>query len=107
MQDGPSFGIAEPKEMLESDGGKMEEKGASKLAKVRLATPMDFDGDWGKGHAFFNTYCLYFMIVGDLFPNDQAHTHWVLSFFKCDHCEVCLRYFYQKPARNGLYADGL
>ena len=22
-------------------------------------------------------------------------------------CEVCLRYFYQKPARNGLYADGL
>ena len=22
-------------------------------------------------------------------------------------CEVCLRYSYQKPARNGLYADGL
>ena len=22
-------------------------------------------------------------------------------------CEVCLRYFYQKPACNGLYADGL
>ena len=22
-------------------------------------------------------------------------------------CEVCLRYFYQKPAHNGLYADGL
>ena len=22
-------------------------------------------------------------------------------------CEVCLRYFYQKPVRNGLYADGL
>ena len=24
-----------------------------------------------------------------------------------NHCEVCLRYFYQKPARNSLYADGL
>ena len=24
---------------------------------------------------------------------------------KC--CEVCLRYFYQKPACNSLYADGL
>ena len=23
-----------------------------------------------------------------------------------DHCEVCLRYFYQKPACNSLYADG-
>ena len=22
-------------------------------------------------------------------------------------CEVCLRYFYQKPVCNGLYADGL
>ena len=22
-------------------------------------------------------------------------------------CEVCLKYFYQKPARNGLYADSL
>ena len=24
-----------------------------------------------------------------------------------NHCEVCLRYFYQKPAHNGLYADSL
>ena len=23
------------------------------------------------------------------------------------HCEVCLRYFYQKPAHNGLCADSL
>ena len=25
----------------------------------------------------------------------------------CMWCEVCLRYFYQKPACNSLYADGL
>ena len=24
-----------------------------------------------------------------------------------DRCEVCLRYFYQKPVCNSLYADGL
>ena len=71
--------------MSESDGGKAEEKGASKLAKVRPATPTDFDRDCGKGCVFFNMCCLYFTIVGDLFPNDQACIHWVLSFFKLDH----------------------
>ena len=85
MQDSPSFGIVEPEKMLESDSRKAEEKGALKLVKVRLATLMDFDGDHGKKCAFFNMCCLYFAIVGDLFPNDQAHIHWVLSFFKSDH----------------------
>ena len=68
--------------MSESDGRKAE--GAPKLANVRPAIPMDFDRDCGKGHAFFNTWCLYFTIVGDLFPNDQACIHWALSFFKSD-----------------------
>ena len=83
MQDGPSFGIAEPEKMSESDGRKAE--GAPKLANVRPAIPMDFDGDRGKGRALFNTCCLYFAIIRDLFPNDQAHIHWALSFFKLDH----------------------
>ena len=85
MQDGPSFGIAEPEKMLESDSGKVEGKGALKLAKVRPATLTDFDGDCRKGHVLFNTCCLYFTIIGDLFPNNQAHIHWALSFFKSDH----------------------
>ena len=71
--------------MSESNGGKAEEKGAPKLAKVRPAIPTDFDGDCRKGRAFFNTCCLYFTIIRDLFPNDQAHIHWALSFFKSDH----------------------
>ena len=83
MQDGPSFGIVEPEKMSESDSGKVE--GAPKLANVRLAILTDFDGDCRKGHAFFNTCCLYFTIVRDLFPNDQACIHWALSFFKSDH----------------------
>ena len=82
MQDGPSFGMVELEKMLESDSGKAEEKGAPKLVKVRLAIPMDFDGDRRKGHVFFNTCCLHFTIVRDLFPNDQACIHWALSFFK-------------------------
>ena len=82
MQDGPSFGIVELEKMSECDGGKAE--GAPKLANIRLAIPTDFDGDHGKGHAFFNTCCLYFAIVGDLFLNDQARIHWALSFFKSD-----------------------
>ena len=81
MQDSPSF---ELEKMSESDGGKAEEKVALKLAKVQLATPMDFDGDCRKGQAFFNICCLYFAIVGDLFPNDQARIHWAQSFFKSD-----------------------
>ena len=69
--------------MLESDSGKAE--GAPKLANIRPAILMDFDRDCGKEHVFFNTCCLYFTIVRDLFPNDQACIHWALSFFKSDH----------------------
>ena len=76
--------MAEPEKMSESDGRKVEEKGVPKLVKVRPAIPMDFDGDHGKGHAFFNMCCLCFLIVRDLFPNNQAHIHWALSFFKSD-----------------------
>ena len=68
--------------MSESDGRKAE--GAPKLANVRPAIPTDFNRDHGKGHVFFNTCCLYFTIVRDLFPNDQACIHWALSFSKSD-----------------------
>ena len=36
-------------------------------------------------HSSTHAASIYFMIIGDLFPNDQAHIHWVLSFFKSDH----------------------
>ena len=70
--------------MSEFDGRKTEEKGALKLAKVRPATPMDFDGDCRKAHVFFNMCCLYFAVVRELFPNNQAHIYWALSFFILD-----------------------
>jgi hypothetical protein len=54
------------------------------LSKVKPAAPMDFDGDREKGRAFLNSCNIYFMICGDLFPNEQARIHWALSFFKAD-----------------------
>ena len=33
--------------------------------------------------------------------------HEFTDIFSKTCCEVCLRYFYQKPVCNGLYADGL
>ena len=88
--------------MSESNGGKVEEKGAPKLAKVRLAIPTDFGGDHKKGHGFFNTCCLYFMIIGNLFPNNQAHIHWALSFFKSD----CAAHFTNKVLQHETKGKG-
>ena len=80
MQDRPSFGIVELEEMSEDGGQRAEEREVSKLLKVKPTTLADFNRDYRKGHAFFNTCCIYFAIVRDLFPNDQACIHWVLSF---------------------------
>ena len=86
MQDGPSFGIAEPEKMSTSDGRKVE--GAPKLANVRLAISTDFDRDCGKDMCSSicaaSTLQSLGTIAGDLFPNDQACIHWALSFFKSD-----------------------
>ena len=86
--------------MLELDGGKAE--GAPKLANIRLAIPTDFNRDCGKGHAFFNTCRLYFAIVRDLFPNNQAHIHWALSFFKSD----CVARFANKVLQHKAKGKG-
>ena len=100
MQDGPSFGIAEPEKMSESNGRKAE--GAPKLANIRPAIPTDFDGDRRKGCAFFNMCCLYFVIIRDLFPNNQAHIHWALSFFKSDR----VAHFANKVLRHEMKGKG-
>ena len=75
MQDRPSFGIVELEEMSEDSGGRAEEREMSKLAKVKPMTLADFNGDCRKGCAFFNTCYIYFAIIRDLFPNNQACIH--------------------------------
>ena len=84
MQSESDFRKPESKDGLEDSQRKADEGMASMLAKVKPAMPADFDGDREKGRAFFNTCCVYFTVVGDLFPNDQSRIHWVLSFFKSD-----------------------
>ena len=84
MQSKSDFGKPESEDGLWDSQRKVDEGMASTLAKVKPAMPADFDGDREKGRAFFNTCCIYFMVVRDLFLNDQSRIHWVLSFFKLD-----------------------
>ena len=84
MQSKSDFRKPESEDGLWDSRRKADEGMASMLAKVKPAMPADFDGDREKGRAFFNTCCIYFMVVRDLFLNDQSRIHWVLSFFKLD-----------------------
>ena len=84
MQSELDFRKLESEDGLGDSWRKTDEGTASMLAKVKLAMPADFDGDQEKGRTFFNTCCIYFTVVGDLFLNDQSQIHWVLSFFKSD-----------------------
>ena len=84
MQSESDFRKPESEDGLGDSWRKADEGTASTLAKVKLAMPADFDGDQEKGRTFFNTCCIYFTVVGDLFPNNQSRIHWVLSFFKSD-----------------------
>ena len=72
MQSESDFGKPESEDGLGDSQRKADEGTASMLAKVKLAMPADFDGDREKGHTFFNTCCIYFMVVRDLFLNDQS-----------------------------------
>ena len=84
MQSESDFRKPESKEGLRDSWRKADEGTASTLAKVKPAMPADFNSDREKGCTFFNTCCIYFTVVGDLFPSDQSQIHWVLSFFKLD-----------------------
>ena len=45
------------------------------IVKIKPATPVDFDRDCEKGQGFLNSCNIYFVICGDLFPNEQAQIH--------------------------------
>ena len=84
MQSESDFRKPELAEKAGDSRRKADEGIISALAKVKPAIPADFDGDWEKGHTFFNTCCIYLTVVGNLFPNNQSQIYWVLSFFKLD-----------------------
>src|SRR5215471_6156720 len=51
-------------------------------SQIKLAPPNEFTGDWSKGRAFLNSCELYFSLVLDHFPNDEAAVNWALTFMK-------------------------
>ena len=60
----------------------------------------------------YHAFCMarISVVLGDLricCGLDKDVTKIRLCLSGAANCEVCLRYFYQKPACNGLYADGL
>jgi hypothetical protein len=76
-------------EILDKENECTENLGPKKSASsgrvdIKPANPSEFNGDHEKGRAFLNSCNIYFMICGDLFPNEQARIHWALSFFKSD-----------------------
>ena len=75
MQSKSDFRKPELEEDLGGGQRKTDEGMASVLAKVKLAMPADFEGDFEKECAFFKTCCIYFMVIRDLFPNDQSQIH--------------------------------
>jgi hypothetical protein len=51
-------------------------------AKLKPATPDDFDGDRTKGRAFLSSCELYQQLAPDMFPDEITAVHWALSFMK-------------------------
>ena len=72
-------------------------------ARVKPASPLDFDGDREKGRAFINTCRIYFSICGDSFKGDQVCIHWALSFFKSDRA---LRFATRSCVQSSDQGDG-
>ena len=104
MQSKSDFGKPESKEDLGDSQRKADEGMASTLAKVKPVMPADFDSNQEKGCTFFNTCCVYFTVIGDLFLSDQSRIHWVLSFFKLDRAaHFANKVFWSKSKGKGHY----
>ena len=52
------------------------------ISWLKLATPLDFDGDRKKGRTFLNSCELFYTLCPLDFVNDQARVLWTLSFMK-------------------------
>jgi hypothetical protein len=49
---------------------------------IKISTPNNFHGNRAKDCAFLTSLELYLLLTGPDFPDDQAHIHWALSYFK-------------------------
>jgi hypothetical protein len=71
---------------------------------IKLVNPDNFDGDRSKGHAFLTSCELYLSLTGVDYPDEQAHIHWALSFFKSGRAATFAEHIVRKEMRTGVMA---
>jgi hypothetical protein len=71
---------------------------------IKPANPDNFDGDRSKGHAFLTSCELYLSLTGADYPDEQAHIHWALSFFKSGRAAMFAERIVRKEMRTGVMA---
>jgi hypothetical protein len=72
--------------------------------QIKLANPDNFDGDRSKGRAFLTSCELYLSLTGVDYPDEQAHIHWALSFFKSGHAAMFAKRIVRQEMRTGVMA---
>jgi hypothetical protein len=68
------------------------------------ASPDNFDGDRSKGRAFLTSCELYLSLAGPDYPDEQAHIHWALSFFKSGRAVTFSELIVRQEMRTGVMA---
>jgi hypothetical protein len=71
---------------------------------IKPANPDNFDGDRSKGYAFLTSYELYLSLTGADYPDEQAHIHWTLLFFKSRHAATFAEHIVRQEIRTRVMA---
>jgi hypothetical protein len=72
--------------------------------RIKPAKPDNFDGDRSKGCVFL-TFCeLFLSPMGVDYPDEQAHIHWALLFFKSGHAVTFAERIVRQERRTGVMA---
>jgi hypothetical protein len=72
--------------------------------RIKLASPDTFDGDRSKGRTFLTSCELYLSLAGPDYPDEQAHIHWALSFFKSRRVATFTERIVRQEMRTGVMA---
>jgi hypothetical protein len=72
--------------------------------RIKPANPDNFNGDRSKGHAFLTSCELYLSPTGVDYPDEQAHIHRALSFFKSGCAATFAERTVRQEMRTGVMA---
>jgi hypothetical protein len=73
-------------------------------SRIKPASPDNFDGDRSKGHTFLTSCELYLSLTGLDYPDEQAHIHWALLFFKSGRAATFAEQTVRQEMRTGVMA---